>query len=161
MDERLRNEPPRVMSADFPLPPHRRFQFFRNAAIRVGLYTGVCLSLVFTAWLLVANRISFLEPLAQQRNLGATVLLLLIAIMPVFRFLRSPGNLLRSGLVAWGLLTLTYRALTFWFTSLEDYFSAFHVFVLGAIAYLFFATLSWVGIMIWRVRAAQHTHISR
>ena len=76
-----------------PQPPHRRFQFFRNAAIRVGLYTGVCLSLVFTAWLLVANRIPFLEPLAQQRNLAATVLLLLIAVMPVFRFLRSPAEL--------------------------------------------------------------------
>ena len=150
------------MSAYLPQPPHRRFQFFRNAAIRVGLHTGVCLSLIFSAWLLLANRIPFLEPLAQQRNLAATVLLLLISVMPVFRFLRSPADLLRSGLLAWSLLTLTYRVLSFWFTALEDYFSAFHLFVLGAIAYLFFATLSWVGIMIWRVRAAQqNTHISR
>ena len=150
-----------MISAHLPPSPRQRFRFFRPAAIRVGLHTGVCLSLVFTAWLLLANRIPFLEPLAQQRNLAATVLLLLIAAMPVFRFLRSPADLLRSGLLAWSLLTLTYRSLTFFFASLEDYFSAFHLFVLGAVAYLFFATLSWVGIMIWRVRAAQNTHISR
>lgn len=149
------------MPANLPPPPRRRFQFLHKPAIRAGLHTGVCLSLVFTAWLLIANRIPFLEPLAQQRNVAATVLLLLIAAMPVFRFLRSPADLLRSGLLAWSLLTFTYRALTFCFASLEDYFSAFHVFVLGAVAYLFFATLSWVGIMIWRVRAAQNTHISR
>ncbi len=149
------------MSANLPPSPHRRFQVFRHAAIRVGLHAGVCLSFVFTTWLLVANRIPFLEPLARQRNVAATVLLLLIAAMPVFRFLRLPADMLRSGLLAWSLLTFTYRALTFHFTSLEDYFSAFHVFVLGAVAYLFFATLSWVGIMIWRVRAAQNSHISR
>jgi len=149
------------MSANFSPPGYRWFQFLRNAPIRIGIYTGVWLSLVLTSWILVANRIPFLEPLAKQRNMMATLLLLLIAAMPVVRFLRSPAGLLLSGLLAWGLLTLTYRVLTFFFALLEDYFSAFHVFVMGAVAYLLFATLSWVGIIIWRARTEEHTHTSR
>lgn len=149
------------MSANFRPPGYRWFRFLGNVPVRVGIYTGVCLSLVFTAWILVANRVPFLEPLARQRNLAATLLLILIAAMPVIRFLRSPADLLLSGLLAWGLLTFTYRVLTFFFGLLEDYYSAFHVFVLGAVAYLLFATVSWVGIMVWRARAEQGTHTSR
>jgi len=149
------------MSANFSPPAYRWFQLLRNAPTRVGIYTGVWLSLVLTSWILVANRIPFLEPLARQRNMMAALLLLLIAAMPVVRFLRSPADLLLSGLLAWGLLTLTYRVLTFFLVLLEEYFSAFHVFVMGAVAYLLFATLSWVGMMIWRARTAEHTHTPR
>lgn len=149
------------MSANFTPPGYRWFHFLRNAPVRAGIYTGVCLSLGLTAWILIANRVPFLEPLAQQRNVAATFLLVLIAAMPMVRFLRSPGDLLISGLLAWSLLTLTYRVLTSFFVLLQEYYSAFHVFVLGAVAYLLFATLSWVGIIIWRARAAEHTHTSR
>lgn len=149
------------MSANFSPPGYRWFQFLRNAPIRIGIFTGVWLSMVLTAWVLVANRIPFLEPLARQRNATATLLLLLMAAMPVVRFLRAPADLALSGLLAWGLLTLTYRVLTFFFVLLEEYYSAFHVFVLGAVAYLLFATLSWVGMIIWRARSAENTHTSR
>jgi hypothetical protein len=149
------------MSAGFTPPGYRWFQFLRNTPARVGIYTGVCLSLVFVAWILIANRIPFLEPLARQRNIAATLLLILIAAMPVVRFLRSPADLLLSGLLAWSLFTLTYRVLTFFFELLEEYYSAFHVFVMGAIAYLLCATLSWVGMIVWRARAANDTHSSR
>ena len=149
------------MSANFSPPGYRWFHFLRNVPLRIGIFTGVWLSLVLTAWILVANRIPFLEPLARQRNAMATLLLILIAAMPVVRFLRSPADLLLSGLLAWGLLTLTYRVLTFFFVLLEQYYSAFHVFVMGAVAYLLFATLSWVGMIIWRARTAEHTHTSR
>lgn len=149
------------MIARFSPPGYRWLHFFGNVPVRVGLYTGVCLSLVFTGWILVANRLPLLEPLAKQRNIAATILLVLIAAMPVLRFLRSSADLLVSGLLAWSVLTLTYRILSFYFVHLEVYYSAFHVFVLGAIAYLLFATLSWVGIIIWRARTTQGTHTSR
>jgi len=149
------------MSANFSPPGYRRFPLFRNAPVRVGIYTGVWLSAVVTAWIVLANRVPFLEQLAGQRNVGATLLLILLSAMPVVRFLRAPADLLISGVLAWSFLTLTYRVLAFFFVLLEDYLSAFHVFVLGAVAYLFFATLSWVGMMIWRARAAEHTHSSR
>lgn len=149
------------MAAKFSPPAYRWFHVFRNAPVRIGVYTGVCLSLVLTSWILIANRVPFLEPLARQRNMLASALLILIAAMPVVRFLRSPANLLISGLLAWSLLTLTFRILTLFFSLLEEYYSAFHVFVLGAVVYLIFATLSWIGIIVWRARAAQGTHTSR
>ena len=149
------------MPANFSPPGYRRFRFFRNAPIRVGLYTGVWLSVVFVAWVVIANRAPFLEPLAQQRNVIATLLLALIAAMPVMRFLRSPGELLISGLVAWSVLALAYRILSLEFVLLQAYYSTFHVCVLGAVAYLLFATLSWIGMIVWRAREAQGTHPSR
>jgi hypothetical protein len=103
----------------------------------------------------------FLEPLAQQRNAIATLLLALIAAMPVLRFLRAPGDLLISGLLAWSVLTLAYRVLSLKFILLQYYYSTFHVFVLGAVVYLLFATLSWIGMIVWRARATQGTHTSR
>ena len=149
------------MPANFSPPGYRWFQFLRNAPIRVGLYTGIWLSLVFVAWVLVANRVPFLEPLAQQRNVIAALLLVAIAALPVLRFLASSGELLVSGLLAWSVLTLTYRILSLKFTLLQYYYSTFHVFVLGAVLYLLFATLSWIGMIVWRAREAQGTHTSR
>jgi hypothetical protein len=149
------------MPANFSPPGYRRSRIFRHAAIRVGLYTGVWLALGFVAWVVIANRVPFLEPLAQERNVIATMLLALIAAMPVIRFLRSPGELLISGLLAWGVLALAYRILSLRFVLLQEYYSTFHVFVLGAVAYLLFATLSWIGMIVWRAREAQGTHTSR
>jgi len=149
------------MPANFSPPGYRWFQFLRNAPIRIGLYTGIWLSLVFVAWVLVANRVPFLEPLAQQRNVIAALLLVAIAALPVLRFLASSGELLVSGLLAWSVLTLTYRILSLKFTLLQYYYSTFHVFVLGAVLYLLFATLSWIGMIVWRAREAQGTHTSR
>ena len=149
------------MPANFSPPGYRWFQFLRNAPIRIGLYTGIWLSLVFVSWVLVANRVPFLEPLAQQRNVIAALLLVAIAALPVLRFLASSGELLVSGLLAWSVLTLTYRILSLKFTLLQYYYSTFHVFVLGAVLYLLFATLSWIGMIVWRAREAQGTHTSR
>ena len=149
------------MPANFSPPGYRWFHFLRDAPVRVGLYTGLWLSLVFMAWVLIANRVPFLEPLAQQRNVAATLLLLLIAGMPAVRFLRWPADLLISGLLAWSVLTLAYRILSLKFVLLQNYYSTFHVFVLGAVAYLLFATLSWLGMIVWRAREAQGTHTSR
>jgi hypothetical protein len=149
------------MPTNFSPPGYRWFNLLRHTPARVGIYTGVWLSLVFVAWVVLANRMPLLEPLAQQRNVIATLLLALIAVMPVLRFLRSPGELLISGLVAWSVLTLAYRLLSLKFILLQFYCSTFHVFVLGAVAYLLFATLSWIGMIVWRARAAQGTHMSR
>ena len=149
------------MPANFSPPGYRWFDFLRHTPARVGIYTGVWLSVVFVAWVVIANRASFLEPLAQQRNVIATLVLALIASMPVLRFLRSPGELLVSGLFAWSVLTLAYRILSLKFVLLPYYYGTFHIFVLGAVAYLLFATFSWIGMIVWRARAAQRGHISR
>jgi len=149
------------MPAHFTPPGYRWFDFLRHTPAKVGMYTGVWLSVVLVAWVVIANRAPFLEPLAQQRNVIATLLLALIAALPVLRFLRSPGELLVSGLLAWSVLAVAYRILSLKFILLQVYYSTFHVFVLGAVAYLLFATLSWIGMIVWRTRAAHDTHTLR
>jgi hypothetical protein len=141
-------------------PGIRWFAFLKDVALRTGIYAGVSLSLIFAGWLLAANRVPALEPLAPERNIIALSLFALLACVPLIRFYRTPNELLVSGLLAWSLLTLTYRILCFKFVLLVEYYSAFHVFVLGAICYLVFATVSWIGTIVWRVHAtsSSHTH---
>lgn len=149
------------MSFSVRPPGYAWFQFLRNPAARVGIYTGVCLSVTFAAWVLVANRMPSLEPFALQRNILATCLLAALATMPVVRFRRAPFDMLGSSLLAWGLLTGTFSLLSLKFPRLEDeYYSAFHIFVMGAIVYLIFATLAWIGMIVRRVRTTTQTQHS-
>jgi hypothetical protein len=127
--------------------------FLKNVAVRTGIYAGLALALLFAAWILIANRAPFLEGFAMERNIAAAALALLFASIPLMRFYRSPAELLISGLLAWGLLTLTYRIFGLVLGFFEEDYSAFQVFVLGALSYLIFATLAWIGTIIWRVRA--------
>jgi hypothetical protein len=140
------------------LPGYRLFGFLKDTALRTGIYAGTSLSIIFTGWLVLANRVPLLEPLALPRNIAGAALLVFFACIPLFRFFRAPEELLISGLLAWSLLTLTYKILCFKFLMLEQYYSAFHVFVLGAVCYLVFATVSWIGTIIWRVHAAHSSH---
>src|SRR6202140_5226354 len=95
------------MQARPHLPGYRRLHVFRNAAIRTGVYVGVCLTLVFTAWLVIANHAPFLERFALERNIAAAVILCFLAAVPILRFLRMPGHLLASGLLGWLLSIIT------------------------------------------------------
>jgi hypothetical protein len=140
------------------LPGYRWFQFLQNPSIRMGIYTGVGLSLVFCAWVIVANRLPVLEPFALARNIGTIAALCFFASLPTLRFFRSPAEMLVSGLVGWTILSVTYRILCAVFVLLQDRYSAFHVFVLGAVIYLICATVSWIGTIIWRARMADGTH---
>jgi hypothetical protein len=147
------------MPASVHLPGYRWLMFLRNVPVRVGIYTGICLSLVFSIWLVLANRVPLLERLALGRNIAAVVFLVLFASLPVLKFYRSAGDLLVSGLLAWTLLSITYRLLCMVFGLLDARYSAFHVFVLGAVVYLICATLSWIGMIVWKVRAADISHL--
>lgn len=140
------------------LPGYRWLMFLRNVPVRVGIYTGTCLSVVFAMWVVLANRVPLLERLALERNIIAVVGLVFFASLPILRFYRSAGDLLVSGLLAWTVLSITYRLLAMVFVLLSEKYSAFQVFVLGAVVYLICATLSWIGMIIWKVRAADISH---
>jgi hypothetical protein len=150
---------PSLVSQELSLVVH-------NAGVRTGVFTGVTLALGFTIWLYVANRVPSLENVALERNFVAAVALALIAAIPVLRFLRAPGNLLVASLIAWSILTLTYRGLTVYFTRLAERYSAVQVFTLGAVVFMILATLSWIGTCLWRLRgdnishSNHHSHIS-
>ncbi|HYA63144.1 MAG TPA: hypothetical protein VED66_08065 [Candidatus Sulfotelmatobacter sp.] len=146
------------MPVSAKLPGYHWFAFLKDAATRLGVYVGVALSLIFTMWLLLANRVPFLDAFAMPRNVIAAGLLLFFASIPVLRFYRSPSDLLLSSFLAWGLFTLTYGLLCLKFVLLDQYYSTFQVFVLGTISYLLLVTLSWIGTIIWRVRATDGSH---
>jgi len=136
------------------LPGYSKLTLFRGAAARTGIHVGLCLSLTFVAWLVVANRIPALERFALQRNVVAAAALGFFGLIPVLRFYAMPGRLWASGAIAWLLLSLSYRALSFFFSRLPDRYSAFQVFMLGAVVYTIAATVCWIGGVAWRMRGS-------
>lgn len=139
------------------LPGYRWFHVFRNASIRTGVYVGVCLTLVFTACLVIADHAPFLERFAMERNIAAAAILCFLAAVPVFRFLRFPGHLLASSLVGWLIFSVSYRVLSMVFRELGQR-STIQVFVIGAVVYMILTTLCWIVSSIWRAREAHESH---
>jgi hypothetical protein len=136
----------------------RWFLWLRIASLRTGILTGIYLSCVFVAWLIVANRIPALEPFAEARNLVAGAILVTVLAIPALRFRQRPGRLFIAGLTAWTLLTMTYLVVEMRFTLLESRMGAFHVFVLGTVSYGFVAVLDWVFLICAGVR---HQHMAQ
>jgi hypothetical protein len=60
-------------------------------------------------------------------------------------------------LVGWLIFSMYYRGLCV-FRKLGDWQSAIRVFMYGAVVYLIVATLSWIGVAIWKVREADASH---
>jgi hypothetical protein len=146
------------MSGRGPLPVYELTRALRNAATRTGLYAGLGMALILTTWLFIANRMTGLENLAFERNVLAAAAFGLVALVPVLRFARSPGNLLASSLIAWGVLTLAYSALGLHFQALSDRYSTPQILMLGSLVYMILATLSWIGTCIWKARASRVPH---
>lgn len=140
------------------MPVYGSLHVFRNASVRTGVYVGVCLALAFSGWVVVANRVPFLEPFALMRNFVAVAVMALLGAVPVLRFWRLPGNLLASSLVSWLIFTVSYRLLSFYFLGLEGRFSAIQIFMLGAVAYMLVVTLFWLWTIIRRARASDVSH---
>ena len=140
------------------LPAYELFHPFRNSSVRTGLYVGIVLSFALGTWVLVANRVPVLDRFALARNIAAVVVLGLIALIPVLRFWRLPGNLLASSLIAWAIFSFFYRVLCMYFALLAERFSAVQIFVLGAVLYMLIVTLSWIWTIIRRARASAISH---
>ncbi len=142
---------------DSQLPGSRWFAWLRNSTLRVGVLTGIYLSVVLGGWLVIANRTPWSASVAGIRNTGAAGLTLLLMLIPVLRFLRRPGRLFASGILAWTLFTCTYLGLGLFFDRLFSRMAPLQVFMLGAIVYAFFAVISWVVSL---VLAARHHPLS-
>lgn len=119
----------------------------------MGVYLGICCSLVLIAWIVVANRMPELERFAMERNIAAAAAVALLMIIPALRFARSPSRMLMSGVTGWALFSLVYRFMEIIFSRLETRMGAFHVFMLGAVVYAFVAAVTWIASL---VMAARH-----
>jgi len=123
-----------------------------HPVLRAGISVGTGLCVLSITWLLVANRVPFLDRFALERNLAAAAVAGVLLLVPVCRFLKSPGYLFLSGLIAWTMLTLGYGAMVNQFPALDERMGTFHLFVLGAIAYGLIATLVWVTNLVIHLR---------
>jgi hypothetical protein len=126
--------------------------WFRHQALRTGVRMGVLLAVVFTAWIVIANRVSILDRVAILRNAAALTMLLLVCIEPIARFRNSARDLLLSGLIGWAIGSLCY------FVELSNRLGPFQVFVLGAAVYILLAVIVWIGGMV-RI-ARQHDQLA-
>lgn len=140
------------------LAGYRLLTPLKSAALRTGIYTGVVLSLVLVLWLILANRVPFLDRFAWERNVAGAAAIAILALVPLVRFLRFPSQLFLSGITAWALFSLAYRLCCFYFSGLAGRLGAFHLFMLGGVLYLLAATLAWIGTILWSIRLR---HLSR
>src|ERR1700692_3207640 len=128
----------------------RQLHIFRSSAVRIGLVAGVGLSLAFSGWIYLANRVPVFDRISVERNLAAAAIMGVLAFIPVLSFFREPGSLLISSIISWSILTVTYWTLSMFFSALREWYSSFEVFMLGAVLYLIAATVSWIGRCIWQ-----------
>jgi hypothetical protein len=133
---------------------HEPYHAFRDSSVRIGLVVGASLSIALAAWIYLANKVPIFDRLSTERNIAAAAIIAALAFIPILRYFREPGNLLVSSFIAWSLLSLTYRTLSIFFWTLQDWYTTFEVFMLGAVVYLIAATISWIGLCIWKARAA-------
>ncbi len=132
------------------LPGSRWFQWIRNLTVRVGVLTGVYLSLVMTVALLAANRLPLLEPVAEIRNWAARIAFALIMVVPVCTFFRNPARMIAAAGLGWGIFSLAYAGAGVIFDLLHQrFFSTFHLFILGMSLYGVMAVASWVATLIY------------
>jgi len=144
-------------------PESARRNAVKHVAFRIGVYVGTALSVSLTAWIILANRVPFLEPFDRERNLAAAALIGLFALIPVMRYMNAPRSLLVSGLVAWGMLSFVYRLLCIFFPRLSGIRTPTQVLMLGALFYLISATVAWMVAVVWRIRQSNstHSHVNR
>ncbi len=139
------------------LPGQRRFAWLRSSTLRVGASTGMYLSAILVAWLLVANRFPWSSNFAGIRNAVAAALAALLMLIPILRYLRAPARLFVAGLTCWTVFTCTYLVVGLFFERLHSRMGPFHVFMLGAVFYGCLAVTSWVALLLL---AARHQPIA-
>ena len=130
----------------------RRKASVRNPALRLGLVLGACFSLVGLSWLVLANRVSYFDQFALERNLFLAIVFTALGLVPTGRFLKYPGKSLVCGITAWAILTATYSAMELYFQGLANRLSAFHLFVLGGVILGLLAAFTWVMNLIIALR---------
>lgn len=135
--------------------------FVRNPAFGLGVLLGICFSAVGLAWLLLANRVPYLDQFVSERNLALAVAFVLLGSVPTCRFAKSPGRNFLSGITAWAILTAMYSLTELPFPRLATRLSAFHLFVLGCGVFGLLAAFSWVMNLVVMLRHVRHQPIDQ
>jgi hypothetical protein len=124
-----------------------------SPVVRVGLYTGALLTIIMIGSLIAANRLSWLDNRALERNGACYGLFLAIMLVPIFRFRNRPLKMFYSAMLAWGIFVIAYDIAGMFFHSLfQALRSPFEAFLEGSVIYGLCAVGSWVGGMILLTR---------
>ena len=127
------------------LPGSAWLRWVRNLPLRVGVLTGAYLTAVMVISVFAANRLPFLEPVAEIRNLASYAGFALVFLVPMMIFLRRPLDLFMAGITAWTLFAVNYKLMGLFFETLHVRLRPpFNVWMLGAITYGLVAVLAWV-----------------
>ena len=121
-----------------------RNRWVRHPAFSVGVFLGICFSVVGLTWLLLANRVPHLDQFAGERNIALGLAFALLGIVPTCRFMKSPGRNFLCGVTGWAILTTIYSVAELIFPRLATRLSAFHLFVLGCMVFGLLAVVAWV-----------------
>jgi hypothetical protein len=124
-----------------------------SPALRSGLYTGALLIIVMVGSLVAANRLSWLDNRALERNAASYGLFVIFMLIPIFRFLNRPVKMFVSGMIAWFMFVVAYDIAGFFFHNLfQALRTPFEAFIEGAAIYGICAVGSWVGGMALQAR---------
>ncbi len=124
-----------------------------SPALRTGLYTGSLLIIVMTGSLVAANRLSWLDNRALERNAASYGLFVIFMLIPICRFLNRPVKMFASAMIAWSIFVIAYNIAGLFFHNLfEAVRTPFVLFIEGAIVYGVCAVGSWVGSMALQAR---------
>jgi len=125
-------------------------------ALWTGLYTGALLVMVMFGALVAANRLSWLDNRALERNAASYGLFVIFMLIPVIRFLSQPLQMFSSAMIGWVMFVVAYDLAGFYFRNLFQVLrTPFEALIEGAVIYGVFAVGSWVGGMVlqWRHHA--------
>jgi hypothetical protein len=126
----------------------------RNATLVTGLYTGALLTIVMIGALVAANRLSWLDNRALERNAASYSLFVIFMMIPVCRHLNRPLQLFTSAMIGWVIFVVAYNIAGLFFWNLFQVLrTPFELLVEGAVVYGVFAVGSWVGAMILHARS--------
>jgi hypothetical protein len=140
------------------LPGQRWFHRLPNAVLRIGVLTGIYLSILMIAAVLLANRVPALESFANIRNWAGRIIFALVMLLPILKFIRSGPRLIMAGMLGWSLATITYLGLGLFFESLFNRLrTPSQFFTLGATVYGIAAVVSWVASIVLAARE-HHLH---
>src|SRR5580700_5284332 len=87
-------------------------------AILTGLYTGALLVIVMVGALVAANRLSWLDNRALERNAAAYGLFVIFMLIPVCRFLNRPMQMFTSAMIGWVFFVIAYDIAGIFFRNL-------------------------------------------
>jgi hypothetical protein len=122
-------------------------------ALWTGLYTGTLLVMVMFGALVAANRLSWLDNRALERNAASYGLFVIFMLIPVVRFLNRPIQMFTSAMIGWVMFVIAYDIAGMFFRNLFQILrTPFQAFIEGAVVYGVFAVGSWVGGMVIHAR---------